>query len=219
MANDPSRGHNDHLAEVERLRQRAVAELGPTHPVTVALAAEVAAFAARAPLPREPGVGARFPEGLPPTIFTRAGLAILAARAASTNSARVRARLTDILWESGSVEHRRTAVEAPGSYLELVMLLRQGEPGPTRDLELVDALRRSGELALRTGKREVAESVAAEAIVCLEEALAERSPGTVRISEQSDQAFQLNPITCFGGIRSVISEQSDHPGEAGKVVA
>ncbi|MDA8332508.1 MAG: hypothetical protein M0027_15150, partial [Candidatus Dormibacteraeota bacterium] len=41
----------------------------------------------------------------------------------------------------------------------------------------------------------------------------------VRISEQSDQAFQLNPITCFGGIRSVISEQSDHPGEAGKVVA
>ena len=191
LANDPTRGDEDHLAGVGRLHQRAEAELRSTHPVTLALLAEGAAFFARAPRPRRPEGEPRFPDGLPPAAATSAGLAALAARVTSTTSARVRARLADLLWESGSEEHRRAALLAPVAYLDLARLLRRAPRDAMRDLQITDALRRSGELALATGKKEVADSVAAEAIDCLEEALAERSLGTV-----VDMAVTL------GGVRS-----------------
>ncbi len=179
LANDPTRSEEDHLAGVCSLHERAAANLGSTHPVALALLAEAAAFSARAPRPRQPGGEPRFPDGLPPGAATTAGLAALAARVTNTTSARVRARLADILWESNSEGHRRAAVLAPAAYLDLARLLRRAPRDPIRDLQITDALRRSGELAIATGKRQVADAIAAEVLDCLEEALADRSLGTV----------------------------------------
>jgi hypothetical protein len=180
LANDPSCGHDDHFREVARLHQRAEAELGSDHKVTVALFAEAAAFAARAPLTRRPGNGPRFPDQLPPATTSPGGLDALAARMATTSSARVRARLADVLWESASKAHRPpAALAAPAAYLELARLLRRAPRDPGRDLEIADALRRSAELGLATGQNEVADAAVAETIDCLEGALTDRALGAV----------------------------------------
>lgn len=179
LADAPSRGEGDYLAGLIQLHKRAEAALGPTHRATLALLAEAAAAAARAPWSRRPGEGPRFPDTLPSAVTSPAGLDALAARVAATRSARVRARLADILWESGSRDHRRAALAAPAAYLDFVRVLRGGAPTAGRDLEIADALRRAGELAVATGQTELAETVLAETVDGLERALAERKLGTV----------------------------------------
>jgi hypothetical protein len=180
LANDPCRGHDDHFQQIAQLHQGAEAELGPAHQVTVALFAEAAAFVARAPRTRKQADEPRFPDDLPPAVTSPDGLDALAARMAKTASSRVRARLADVLWESGSKAHRPAAVAAgPAAYLDLARLLRQAPRDPSRDLEIADALRRSAELALATGQGQVADAAIAEAIDCLEGALADQALGTV----------------------------------------
>ena len=143
-------GPGDRFEDLKELHQRAEAALGEQHTLTKTLFWETALSLTAIDRDRKPGDDApRFPHihvGL-----TQPEALDLLAQRTSSPSAAVRARVGDLLVESGGRERRRFALVAPAAMLELVQALEPVEDeleDARRTATIEDSLERGAELAL-----------------------------------------------------------------------
>ncbi len=165
-------GSNDdtYRRDLAELLEHVEREIGPDHPVTVGLRGETAVMYAPMPLLRRPG-DPRFPSPPAQEFIGETAMVWLADRASRSESARVRSRLGDFLWEFGSAASRGAAVIAPAAYARFGELLLDGMDlrAPGVSLQVADAITRGWELAQRMNQAPVASQLEELAVRFLEQ--------------------------------------------------